>query len=53
MNQQRAKDLLYRGRAVYADLNNGQRHRIIRFEPKYCYSISGRKINLTSVLDFN
>jgi hypothetical protein len=41
------------GKAVYADLNNGQRHRIIRIEAKYCYSISGRKINLTSVLEFN
>jgi hypothetical protein len=53
MNHQRAKDLLYRGRAVYADLNNGHRHRIITIGLKYCHSISGRKINLTSVLEFN
>jgi hypothetical protein len=53
MNHQRAKDLLYRGRAVYADLSNGQRHRIIKVDRDYCHSINGRKIDLANVLDFN
>jgi lipocalin len=53
MNQQRAKELLYRGKAVYANLNNGQRYRIIAIDHEYCHSISGLEINLANILEFN
>jgi hypothetical protein len=53
MNSKKAKVLLNQGRSIYADLINGDRNRIIRIGSKYCQTLSGRKINLSNVLDFN
>jgi hypothetical protein len=53
MKTKEAKVLLNQGRTIYADLSNGQRHRIIGIGSKYCRSINGREINLSNIINFD